>query len=86
MHELFTRKGPFNLGRDPSELSKGNLNLFILKFFYLDVVMAVADKYAEYRPSISSLECQDYVINVMKVCWSENPQLRPSRLIYFSNF
>lgn len=44
--------------------------------------MAVVDKTKQYRPSTENLECQNYVIEIMKLCWSENPQIRPSKNIF----
>lgn len=59
-------------------------NFYIKNRDFIDVVMAVADKNKQYRPSIDNLECQDQVIQVMKLCWSEDPHLRPGKKLFFN--
>lgn len=42
-----------------------------------DVVERVAYGYEPYRPSLEGFEAQDYYIETMLMCWSEQPEQRP---------
>lgn len=40
--------------------------------------MRVADFNRQLRPSLDYVECQDYIITIMKLCWSEDSSIRPN--------
>jgi hypothetical protein len=44
---------------------------------HTDVVYRVARSDESYRPSLEGLQCQNYIIETMKLCWSELPEQRP---------
>ncbi|XP_064600660.1 receptor-type guanylate cyclase Gyc76C-like [Liolophura sinensis] len=62
LHEIFGRIGPFgNSLLEPREI--------------IEKVMQI--KGEPFRPDISVLNCEDYIVVCMKRCWDENPSLRP---------
>uniref|UniRef100_A0A914XMS5 Guanylate cyclase n=1 Tax=Plectus sambesii TaxID=2011161 RepID=A0A914XMS5_9BILA len=65
LHEILTRQGPFHLIENPSEQSAK------------DVVERVAYGYEPYRPSLENVECQNYVLETLRLCWAEQPEQRP---------
>ncbi|XP_076366164.1 receptor-type guanylate cyclase Gyc76C-like isoform X2 [Tachypleus tridentatus] len=64
LHEIIGRQGPYG-GSDlsPKEIIKR--------------VKDMPDINEAFRPNLSILECQDYVLHTMCECWSERPEKRP---------
>ncbi|KAJ1357771.1 hypothetical protein KIN20_015990 [Parelaphostrongylus tenuis] len=59
LHEIFTRQGPFQIfAKSDTQIS--------------EIVARVAGGTCT-RPSLSSIEGQDYVTETMRLCWSEYP-------------
>lgn len=69
LYEVIGRKGPFGqIGYEPKEI--------------VELVKQVPDTPEEaFRPDIECImdsgNCPDYVINCIKECWDENPEVRP---------
>jgi serine/threonine protein kinase len=63
LHEMMTRQGPFSLLESSHEMAS-------------DVVSRIYNGQV-YRPQTEHLQCQNYVIETMHLCWAELPQLRP---------
>ncbi|GMR36337.1 hypothetical protein PMAYCL1PPCAC_06532 [Pristionchus mayeri] len=64
LHELITRQGPYQLieYQDHTKVE--------------DVVRSVGEG-TSFRPSLVGLECQGYLLETMRLCWSEFPEQRP---------
>ncbi|XP_053208888.1 receptor-type guanylate cyclase Gyc76C-like isoform X2 [Panonychus citri] len=72
LHEIIVREGPFNLNSPEN------------KFTACDIIAKVTrqpagvDEDSPFRPNIQVvLQCQEYIINTMKDCWSEYSDYRP---------
>ncbi|XP_077490503.1 receptor-type guanylate cyclase Gyc76C-like isoform X2 [Amblyomma americanum] len=62
LHEIIARQGPWgSTGQEPKAI--------------VDKVKAGMDP--PFRPPVSDLQCQDYVLNVITDCWAEKPDARP---------
>lgn len=62
LHEIIGRQGPWGSTlREPKAI--------------VDKVMAGGDP--PFRPPVSDLQCQDYVLSVINDCWAEKPDSRP---------
>uniref|UniRef100_T1KEQ4 Guanylate cyclase n=2 Tax=Tetranychus urticae TaxID=32264 RepID=T1KEQ4_TETUR len=70
LHEIIVREGPFNLNSEEN------------KFTPSDIIAKLTQQPTgpddlPFRPNLVILQCQEYIINTMKDCWSEYPDLRP---------
>ncbi|CAJ0959875.1 unnamed protein product, partial [Mesorhabditis belari] len=63
LHEMLTRQGPFRLIDCP-------------QYTALEVVRHVYEG-TGFRPSMEGIDCQNYVADIIRACWSENPDNRP---------
>ncbi|XP_022257054.1 receptor-type guanylate cyclase Gyc76C-like, partial [Limulus polyphemus] len=65
LHEIISRQGPFSGSTDihPKEIVKN------IKEYKEGEVL--------FRPDISILECQDYIVQTICECWHEKPENRP---------
>ncbi len=69
LFEVIGRKGPFGqIGYEPKEI--------------IELVKQIPDGDDEpFRPDIEYIlesgNCADYIVNCMKECWDENPEVRP---------
>ncbi|ESO83957.1 hypothetical protein LOTGIDRAFT_108278 [Lottia gigantea] len=62
LHEIFVRQGPYGCYElTPKEIVEEVKNF----------------KEPIFRPDISQLDCDKYIIDCMELCWAENPQDRP---------
>lgn len=72
LHEITVREGPFSL-----HVMKDKLNPQLIVDKVMEDSQLKGLEFCPFRPSTSSLQCQDYVINTMKDCWAEEPETRP---------
>ena len=68
LHEIIFREGPFGINADEDLECKEIIKM--VKNYPKNGV-------EPYRPDTDLGGCQDYVLNTMKECWSEEPELRP---------
>lgn len=71
-HEIIFREGPFNVDRTGQSPR--------------DVVLRVKDTcdYLQdepFRPNMNSFDCQDYIVNTLRECWHEQPDMRPDFVV-----
>ncbi|XP_064478451.1 receptor-type guanylate cyclase Gyc76C-like isoform X2 [Ornithodoros turicata] len=64
LHEIIGRQGPWG----PCELEPCTI---------IDCVKKDPGTDEPFRPPVADLECQDYVLNVMRDCWAEKIEARP---------
>uniref|UniRef100_A0A7E4URV4 Guanylate cyclase n=1 Tax=Panagrellus redivivus TaxID=6233 RepID=A0A7E4URV4_PANRE len=74
LHELMAREGPYHISfemieRDSMEKEKRRLKI--------EETVKRVYKCNNFRPSLTHVDCQNYVTDTMTQCWSENPDHRP---------
>ncbi|CAK5020260.1 unnamed protein product [Meloidogyne enterolobii] len=73
LHELIARQGPFNLIRDFNCFTYDETeDISSAEEVVRKVVAGIG-----FRPSLKGLQCQDYIVDTMELCWSEEPEFRP---------
>uniref|UniRef100_A0A1I8BF62 Guanylate cyclase n=1 Tax=Meloidogyne hapla TaxID=6305 RepID=A0A1I8BF62_MELHA len=73
LHELIARQGPFNLIRDFNCFNYDETEDILSAEEVVKKVVAGIG----FRPSLKGLQCQDYIVDTMELCWSEEPEHRP---------
>lgn len=68
LHEIIGRQGPFGInaedGLTPKEIIQS-------------VKLEQTENSSPLRPSLHFIQCQDFVLQTMRECWSDKPELRP---------
>ena len=68
LHEIIVRQGPFAINADDLLTAKEIINR---------VKEIPQNEFELFRPNLSLVECQNFVLQTMCDCWNENPELRP---------
>ncbi|RWS14416.1 hypothetical protein B4U79_13306 [Dinothrombium tinctorium] len=68
LHEIFVREGPFCINSEFCTFTEKEI---------IHQVKECKNPDDPFRPEVSSLQCQDYIIDVMRECWEEKPEGRP---------
>jgi len=68
LHEIMAREGPFGINADDSITAKEIIQR---------VKESCFDDREPFRPDLSLIQCQNYVVQTMQDCWSEVPDNRP---------
>lgn len=93
LHELIARQGPFNLIPDctesfgennkedlmsAEEVVKRVVIISLIFFCFLMFLFQIFKTAGTgFRPSLNGIQCQDYIVETMELCWSEPPEQRP---------
>ena len=78
LHEILARNGPFGIDVDAEDIEFHQDDSASKKLTSADIIASLKEfRDPPFRPDISQLEVQDYVLNTMTDCWHENPEKRP---------
>ncbi len=66
LHEIVARKGPWGISL--ASMSRSDI---------VDIVEDLLDPLKERRPPTVDLDCEDFIVKVMRSCWAESPTERP---------
>jgi guanylate cyclase len=79
LHEILARNGPFGIDADMQDIEfQGSRSSFTKKLTSAEIISNLKEiQDPPFRPDISQLEVQDFVLNTMTDCWHENPERRP---------
>jgi serine/threonine protein kinase len=69
LHEIICREGPWGVNNDDDTITPKEIIQRVKETCFDDKV--------PFRPDVTSIQCQDYVVHTMQQCWSEIPENRP---------
>lgn len=78
LHEMMTRQGPFCLFESSHETAEDIITRIYNGMVRPQKNLLNSLKLQIYRPPIEHLQCQNYIIETMQLCWAEQPQIRPN--------